>query len=455
MTDAAYSGDATEWDLYLYDIQTYTNVVFNRAVTTTEIPTTSFIKGKSSGASGFVVLGKNANNVDIYQTSGTFVADEQLTVNGVDASLSLKSFTVYGIRDVKSVDQTGLVGTSFRGDTVLTKKKIRGITEANFVSSSGVFTSPGNLFAGIRVGDIITYQVSGKSDPTYNRVNEVDGNLTFIKVDPIGGSNVSGVYDKDKGGNGTYNIKLAVPELRNNENASLFARLPDSNISSVDLSNSQLSITRQITGESTDGNGVLTFDLPTGITSATYQAFDQERYSVHFNNGTIGTINSDTFSLSGNTVTITGLLAGQTGNVTVNTTFKKNGIRSKIKEYNRSAIRIVDLSTLAQSGAATSNSINDGLTYNPYYGLRVQDDKISLNVPDVAKVLSVYESTNTADPILDRIQFSSISQVDTDAIIGEDIVGSDSGVFGKNCSKFIFRSNTSNSYKQYWYCLFK
>ena len=96
---------------------------------------------------------------------------------------------------------------------------------------------------------------------------------------------MSGVYDKAKGGNGTYNIKLAVPELRNNENASLFARLPDSNISSIDLSNSQLSVTRQITGESTDGNGVLTFDLPTGITSATYQAFDQERYSVHFNGG--------------------------------------------------------------------------------------------------------------------------------------------------------------------------
>ena len=71
------------------------------------------------------------------------------------------------------------------------------------------------------------------------------------------------------------------------------------------------------------------------------------------------------------------------------------------------------------------------MTYNPYYGLRVQDDKISLNVPDVAKVLSVYESTNTADPILDRIQFSSISQVDTDAIIGEDIVGSDSGALAR------------------------
>ena len=83
------------------------------------------------------------------------------------------------------------------------------------------------------------------------------------------------------------------------------------------------------------------FDLPTGITSATYQAFDQERYSVHFNGGGIGTINSDTFSLSGNTVTITGLLAGQTGNVTVNTTLKRMVLEVKLKEYNRSCYKIL------------------------------------------------------------------------------------------------------------------
>ena len=52
-------------------------------------------------------------------------------------------------------------------------------------------------------------------------------------------------------------------------------------------------------------------------------------------------------------------------------------------------------------------------------------------MPDVAKVLAVYESTNTADPILDRIQLSSISQVDSDAIIGEDIIGSDSGALAR------------------------
>ena len=59
--------------------------------------------------------------------------------------------------------------------------------------------------------------------------------------------------------------------------------------------------------------------------------------------------------------------------------------------------------------------------------MRVQDDKISLNVPDVVKVLAVYESTDTADPILDRVKFSPISQIDNDAIIGENIIGSDSG----------------------------
>jgi len=120
------------------------------------------------------------------------------------------------------------------------------------------------------------------------------------------------------------------------------------------------------------------------------------------------------------------------------TTLKKNGIQSKIQKFTRSAVKVVDLSKLAQSGSASSISISDGLTYNPYYGLRVQDDQISLNVPDVSKVLVVYESTNTADPTLDAIEFSSISNVGTDAIIGENIIGSESGAVGR-----VVTNNTS------------
>src|SRR5210317_258642 len=428
LTDAAYSDATTQWDLYLYDIQTYTNLTFNRSVTGTEIPKTSFIRGKSSGASGYAVAAGSGTSLNIYQTSGTFVADEQVTINGVDSALSIKEFTVYGIRDIKSVSQTGLVSTSFTADNVLNRKEVKGISQVSVAGTT--LTSPGKLFTGINVGDIIRYQDG--TDLRYNRVSSVDGNLVSIAVTSI--NTVSGVFEGGIGSNGTYNIELAVPELRNSENAFLYANLPDFNISSVNLSDSQLSVTRQITPLTISGNSV-TFNLSnvTGITSASFEAFDQERYSVHYNGGGIGTITSDSFFLSGNDVTITGLDNGS--NVVVNATLKKNGIRSKIKEYTRSALNIVNFSTLARSGAATSDSINDGLTFNPYYGLRVQDDQISLNVPDVSKVLAVYESTNTSDPTLDRIQFPIISQVDTDAIIGEDIIGSDSGALARIVTK--------------------
>src|SRR5210317_1202767 len=428
LTDAAYSDATTQWDLYLYDIQTYTNLTFNRSVTGTEIPKTSFIRGKSSGASGYAVAAGSGTSLNIYQTSVTFVADEQVTINGVDSALSIKEFTVYGIRDIKSVSQTGLVSTSFTADTVLNRKEVKGISQVSVAGTT--LTSPGKLFTGINVGDIIRYQDG--TDLRYNRVSSVDGNLVSIAVTSL--NTVSGVFEGGIGSNGTYNIELAVPELRNSENAFLYANLPDFNISSVNLSDSQLSVTRQIRPLTISGNSV-TFNLSsvTGITSASFEAFDQERYSVHYNSGGIGTITSDSFFLSGNDVTITGLDNGS--NVVVNATLKKNSIQSKIKKYTRSALNIVNLSTLARSGAATSDSINDGLTFNPYYGLRVQDDQISLNVPDVSKVLAVYESTNTSDPTLDRIQFPIISQVDTDAIIGEDIIGSDSGALARIVTK--------------------
>src|SRR6056300_354479 len=434
LTDAAYSDATTQWDLYLYDIKTYTNLTFNRSVTGTEIPQTSFIRGKSSGSSGYAVTAGSGTSLNIYQTSRTFVADEQVTINGIDSALSIKEFTVYGTRDIKSVSQTGLVSTPFTADTVLSRKKIKGISQANFVNSTGVFTSPGKLFTGIKVGDIVRYQDG--TNLRYNRVSSVDGNLTSITVSAI--STVSGVFVGTKATDGTYNIELAIPELRNSENAFLYANLPDFNISSVNLSDSQLSITRQLGSQSTDPNGQLTFNLSSvsGITSAFFQSFDQERYSVHYNGngGEIGTITSDSFNLSGNVVTIEGLEPSQS-NVVVNTTLLKNNIQSKIKEYARSAVGFVTFSTLSRSGAGTSDSLADGLTFNPYYGLRVQDDQISLNVPDVSKVLAVYESTNTSDPTLDIVQFPSISQVDTDSIIGEDIIGSDSGALARIVTK--------------------
>lgn len=438
LTDAAYSGAATQWDLYLYDIQTYTNITFNVGVTADQIPTSSFIKGKSSGASGFVVAG-GVGPLNLSQTSGTFVTGEKLIVNGVETALTIKSFVQNNINQLKSVKKTGVSGfPDFNADAVLSSKKFsNGISEIN-VNGTTV-TSPGKLFSGISTGDILNAIDGGNLK--YNRITTISSDLATLTITTI--PSVSGVFSGTAISNGNYTANLRVPQIRNSENGFLYANLPESNISSVDLSGSQLLITNQITGEATDGFGDLVFGLPTGITSAFYESFDQERYSVHYTGGGIGTVTSDAFTLTGGGtgVEIEGLTSGQS-NIVVNVTLKKNGIQSKIKKFTRSAIEVVNLSKLAQSGSASSISINDGLTYNPYYGLRVQDDQISLNVPDVAKVLVVYESTNTADPKLDTIEFSSISNVGTDAIIGENIIGSESGTV----ARIVTNQNSTPSY---------
>ena len=60
------------------------------------------------------------------------------------------------------------------------------------------------------------------------------------------------------------------------------------------------------------------------------------------------------------------------------------------------------------------------------YGLRVEDREISLNVPDVAKVIGVFESIDTESPTLDRLTFPDGLNLNTTAILGEKIIGDSS-----------------------------
>ena len=437
LTDAAYANAASNWDLYLYDIQTYTTLVLNSSVSNSELPATSFVKGKSSGASGYAVAAGGASTtISLRQTSGTFSVGEQLIINGIDFPRTIKTVTSYSTEDIKSVRQdTSVSGltVNFDADCLLERFSLpNGVVQAT-ISGANTVTSPGKVFTRVKVGSIIRYQTT-TGDETFNRVTDVSSDGLTLGI-TTAGSGVSGVYSGTVT-NGTYNILLGAPVIRNEGAGYLYAQLPDSNISSVNLSDSLLTVSEQISGESTNGSGVLTFDLSaiTGITSAFFATFDQERYSVHYSGGGIGTITSDQFSLNGNTVTISGLTAGQS-NIVVNTTLIKNGIQSKIKEYNRSKTISVSLSKYTQSGSGISSSIGDGLTYNQYYGLRVQDEEISLNYPDVVKVLSVYESFDSSAPTLDQVQFTSTANVTTNAIIGEDILGNTSKSVARIVSK--------------------
>jgi hypothetical protein len=439
LTDAPYTNDTTNWDLYLYDIQTYTTLVLNSAVSSSELPATSFVKGKSSGASGFAVAaGGSSSTINLRQTSGTFSVGEQLIVNGLDFSRSIRTVKTYSAEDIKSVKQTTAVSglpVDFTADCLLERFTFpNGITQVT-ISGGNTLVSPGKFFTDVKIknGSIIGYATT-TGDQTFNRVTAVsaDGTSLTIAANP----GVPGVYSGTVT-NGTYNnIFIGAPIIRNESSGSLYAQLPDYNISSVNLSGSLLTLSEQITGESTNGSGVMTFNLSavSGITSAFFASFDQERYSVHYSGGGIGTVTSDQFSISGNTVTIGGLIPSQS-NIVVNTTLVKNGIQSIIKTYDRSRTLTVARSKYSQSGTGISSSIGDGLTYNKFYGLRVQDEEISLNYPDVVKIISIYESFDSSAPVLDQIQFTASSDVNTNAIIGENILGKSSKAIARVVSK--------------------
>jgi hypothetical protein len=431
LTGSAYQDASTNWDLYLYDVQTYTSLTLNTLVAPLGLATSSYIKGKSSGASGYAVSSGSGSTVSVRQTSGTFSVGEQLIINGIDASATVASVITYGTRDIKSVSQSGASGfPTFTTDSLLDSVDLPNGIIGGTVSGGNTLVSPGKVFTGIKVGDIIRYQTAS-GDETFNRVTA--NNTTSLTIGA--GSTVSGVSNGSVS-NGTYSsIKLGIPALRNQEKGYLYAELPDSNIESVNLSGSTLKISEQITGETTDSSGVLTFDLSSisGITSAFFDPFDEERYSVHYTGGGIGTVTSDAFSISGNVVTINGLTASESS-IVVNASLTKNGIQSKIKDYTRSATLDVDYSKYQQSGVGVNTSINDGLTYNTNYGLRVQDEEISLNWPDVVKVLAVFESLDENAPTLDQIQFFDTAVV-SNAIIGENIVSSSSNAIARVVAK--------------------
>jgi len=442
LTDSAYSNAETSWDLRLYDIQTYTRLTLNQSVSSDEIKQSFFIKGKSTGSSGFVTADGASNQIFLRQTSGTFAKGEILLINGIESSRSVTEVRAYNTQNIKSVKQTAPFSYSnFQADSILESFNFPGsVSELTITASGGgisTVTSPGRTFVGIRTDTVIRYQQSGSSLEIFNRVSSVAADALSFEVSAI--SNVAGVFN---GALPTSDIQvngfLGAPIVRGS--GTLFAPLTEPNTSSIDLSNSQLFITEQLTGKDVDNsNNTITINT-SDIGDVSWVNFDQERFGIGYSGGGIGTITSDAFSISGNTVTIRGLDSTLSNNDTVvNVTAIKSNIQSKTKNYSRSTVLFVNRSKLKESGTTTATSKNDGLTPNEYYGLRVQDEDISLNYPDVSKVLAVYESLNSNDPSFDIIEFPVIANVGSNVIIGENIIGSTSNTIAR-----VVTNNTTN-----------
>ena len=432
--DASGGSASTKFDLYLFDIQTFTVLVVNKALSNTELPDTSFIEGLSSGATGFAINpGGNSTTVRLRETSGTFIAGEEIRINDNigGATRTIASVNEKSLRDVKSVyqDASALgLQTDFSADMVLKSSPIKelGPGDEVTIASGNKLKIAGKTFGSLRVGDIIIFNLGGDTDPRFNRVSAISNDLkevTLAGVQNVSGVCVGTVLSTSATPTG---ISVAKPAVKN-EDTGLFAQLQEKNISDVDLTNSEITIKTQITGKSTDSVGTLTFNLSdlVGISSALFETFDNDRYSVHFSGGGIASISSDQFTLSNNasTVTITGITASQS-NVVVNATVKKVSISTKQKTFDRSHVVNVDKCI---SGISTAN----GLTQNNFVGLRVDDKVISLNTPDVVNVVGVYESVTNVAPVLDKLIFVSGLSLNTASILGEKIIGSQSGAIAQ------------------------
>ena len=434
LTDGTFVDRASKWDLYLYDIQTYTAIVLNQQISVTQ---TERVRGISSGATGYIENSgtTTSTNLNLIGTSGTFIGGEKLIFNeDPDVTRVLNSSTVWDISDVKSIIQdspskNSVYKTHFIADMILDASNDQhfGINDTINIDAGGLATVPGKVWNNIEIDDIVAIQQPGQASQdaiVYNRVNAIGIGATNVTLTSTDG--VSNVSDGSLRAGAFSSFNIVTPTVR--QSGGLYAKLDNKNVESINLTGSQLYINKQVTEETSSG-GVLTINTSqlTGFADSLFQPFDAERYSIHFANDTTETLTDDQVVLSNNggTITFSGLSINATNNVTVNTTIKKPAITSKTKEYVRSqkveVTKCVSAATTALSGLSTS----------VYYGMRVEDQEISLNLPDAVKIVGVYESLDENALTLDTLDFPAGLSLDTSSILGEAVLGADSGTYAQ------------------------
>ena len=106
VTDDSYKGSATSFDLYLYDIQTFT-ILECTPFANANVEQGARVRGLASGAIGYVAKPADSTGEEeicLSQTTGTFIVGEQLIINErpSNANISIKEILAFSIFDVKS-----------------------------------------------------------------------------------------------------------------------------------------------------------------------------------------------------------------------------------------------------------------------------------------------------------------------------------------------------------------
>jgi len=410
--ETQYIDQTSRMEIRLFDIDMFTKLTLTSNVT---VSSSTRIEGKISKSSGFLKDSAiNSNQLTLYSVSGTFIDNEPVKIYGSNYNGTIVKSLKYNFSDVKSLYSSSGIST-FSGDFVLNNSTRLASLDTQFsisASSSGISTVTAglvNVFSNkIKSGDIIAYNSPNFGNVIiYNKVESVSAGGTFFTVSGI--TTVSGVCD---GSIPSSNIlvnnisKIQTPVDIND--SSLITLLPNSNVKYIDLTSNTLFQRRQFLNISFSNN-----ELSISLTEPDFlfAEFDEDNFLISYDDGSVETLRSQMYSLStdGKSLKFIGL-SKSSGKANVTSTLVNIQPNSIKKDLNKLSSIIIDKSIYRQSGIGTT-TLNDGLTYNQYYGLRVQDSEISLNVPDVLKVFAVYESSNTNDPVLPSLSLSSFSGI--------------------------------------------
>ena len=429
--ESSYEDEKSRMHLRLFNIETYTIIGLSTVAT---ISTPAYIKGVTSNASGFLKESViNSNTLTLYSVSGQFLDNEKIVINGTDNSKLIVSVKDYELSDIKSIySNVGL--STFNADLLLSPQNNSLIAPAgttfNITGLSGGISTvtsglTNNFINVLKENDIISYRnSSGELLPVFNKVNSVSAGGTFFTIEEI-----QSVPNVCVGTISTvpFSVNNIVKLTSEIFGSSLVTPLPSLNTESIELSSNLIFQRRKFSNISFSNNSVTATLIEDNIF---FSDFDEDRYLISYENGNVEKIRFDKFILdqSGKLITFVDL-SESSGICEIIATVQNLKPNSKLKRLNKVSTILIDKSILTSSGIGTT-TLNDGLTYSKIYGLRVQDEEISLNVPDVIRVLGIYESSNSLDPQLPKIQLSNFSGPNNSNIdykIGEIINGQSSG----------------------------
>lgn len=427
--------NTNEWDITLFDVQPYTEITLNGPIS---LQTPTYIKGSSSGATAFLTQTvSNSGILTAYNVNGKFLKGERLSFDRIQNNRIITSIKSYDVDDFKSIYGAVGAGTTFSADVVQKVKQFVGpVTISPYTAGISTVTRSDIDFNKIaKVDDIVSFSTPGEEELTYGKIVSVgEKTLNITKVTPVNGI-CNDTFSSSLSLN-VFDFKVLTSSLQTSTDNTLYTVFPHDKIASTNLEKSEIAIRRQKTINITN-NSSATIVL---ADDERFLPYDEERYALVYQNGNTEPLRADQFviTLGSQSLKLNGLSVAS-GTAILTYTIKKLNVTAKIKTKNRVNSIVVDKSKYNYSGVGQT-TINDGLTFGNYpYGTRVHDEEISLNYPDVTKILGVFETTSaTENPIIPQVEFFFNEDNTYNLILGEEFVGEQS-----NCVAIVVeRTNT-------------